>query len=71
LNAPKVKRWWGPPQGPAAAAEGHQTLEDQNGNVVERFFNRMKNWRPGRRYDMHAVVYRGGVVRAAILDWLT
>jgi putative transposase len=40
-------------------------------NVVERFFNRMKNWRGlASRYDKHAVVYRGGVVLAAILDWL-
>ena len=35
-------------------------------NVVERFFNRMKNWRGlASRYDKHAVVYRGGVVLAA------
>lgn len=41
-------------------------------NVVERFFNRMKNWRGlASRYDKHALVYRGGVVLAAILDWLT
>ena len=40
-------------------------------NVVERFFNRMKNWRGlASRYDKHALVYRGGVVLAAILDWL-
>jgi transposase len=47
--------------------------EDYKGrNVVERFFNRMKNWRGlASRYDKHAVVYRGGVVLAAILDWLT
>jgi transposase len=38
---------------------------------VERFFNRMKNWVGlATRYDKHAVVYRGGVVLAAILDWL-
>ena len=43
----------------------------KNRNVVERFFNRMKNWRGlASRYDKHAVVYRGGVVLAAILDWL-
>ena len=41
-------------------------------DVVERFFNRMKNWRGlASRYDKHALVYRGGVVLAAILDWLT
>jgi transposase len=40
-------------------------------NTIERFFNRMKNWRGlASRYDKHAVVYRGGVVLAAILDWL-
>ena len=38
-------------------------------NVVERFFNRMKNWR-GSRYDKLAVVFRGSVVLAAIVDWL-
>ena len=44
----------------------------KNRNVVERFFNRMKNWRGlASRYDKHALVYRGGVVLAAILDWLT
>jgi transposase len=48
-------------------------IEDYKGrNVVERFFNRMKNWRGlASRYDKHALVYRGGVVLAAILDWLT
>ena len=48
-------------------------IEDyKNRNVVERFFNRMKNWRAlASRYDKHALVYRGGVVLAAILDWLT
>jgi len=40
-------------------------------NVVERFFNRMKNWRGlATRYDKHALIYRGGVVLAAIIDWL-
>ena len=35
-------------------------------------FNRMKNWRGlASRYDKHALVYRGGVVLAAVLDWLT
>ena len=47
-------------------------VEDYKGrNVVERFFNRMKNWRGlASRYDKHAVVYRGGIVLAAIVDWL-
>ena len=40
-------------------------------NVVERFFNRMKQWRGlASRYDKHALCYRGGVVLAAIIDWL-
>ena len=40
-------------------------------NVVERFFNRLKNWRAlATRYDKHALTYRGGLILAAILDWL-
>lgn len=50
----------------------YDVADYQNRNVVERFFNRMKNWRAlATRYDKHALVYRGGVVLAAILDWLT
>ena len=31
----------------------------------------MKNWRGlASRYDKHALVFRGSVVLAAILDWL-
>jgi putative transposase len=47
-------------------------VQDYKGrNVVERFFNRMKNWRGlASRYDKLAVVFRGGVVLAAIVDWL-
>ena len=41
-------------------------------NVVERAFNQFKNWRGiATRYDKHALVYRGGVVLAAILLWLS
>jgi hypothetical protein len=37
----------------------------KHGNVVERFFNRMKNWRGlASRYDKLAVVFRGSVVLA-------
>jgi transposase len=51
---------------------GYDTEAYKARNVVERFFNRMKNWRGlASRYDKHALVYRGGVVLAAILDWLT
>lgn len=32
----------------------------------------MKNWRAlASRYDKKALVYRGGVVLAAIIDWLS
>ncbi len=51
---------------------GYDVEDYKNRNVVERFFNRMKNWRGlASRYDKHALIYRGGVVLAAILDWLT
>jgi transposase len=40
-------------------------------NVVERCFNRFKNWRAvATRYDKHAVIYRGGLLVAAVLLWL-
>lgn len=47
-------------------------VQDYKGrNVVERFFNRMKNWRGlASRYDKLATVFRGSVVLAAIIDWL-
>jgi transposase len=41
-------------------------------NVIERAFNGFKHWRGlATRYDKHAIVYRGGVVLAAVLLWLT
>jgi transposase len=41
-------------------------------NVVERFFNRMKSRRAlASRYDKKALIYRGGVMLAAIIDWLS
>ncbi len=48
-------------------------VEDYKGrNVVERFFNRMKNWRGlASRFDKLAIVFRGSVILAAIVDWLT
>lgn len=50
----------------------YDVADYKNRNVIERFFNRMKNWRGlASRYDKHALVYRGSVVLAAILDWLT
>jgi len=41
-------------------------------NVIERAFNGFKHWRGlATRYDTHAIVYRGGLVLAAVLRWLT
>jgi transposase len=41
-------------------------------NVNERAFSGFKHWRgQATRYDKHAVVYRGGLVLAAVLLWLT
>ncbi len=41
-------------------------------NVIERAFNGFKHWRGlATRYDKHAIVYRGGLVLAAALLWLT
>lgn len=47
-------------------------IEDyKHRNVVERCFGQLKNWRGiASRYDKHALVYRGGVVLAAITLWL-
>jgi transposase len=43
----------------------------KNRNVIERAFNVFKNWRGlATRYDKHALIYRGGLVLAAILMWL-
>ena len=40
-------------------------------NTVERFFNRIKQWRAlATRYDKHAVIYRGAAVLAALLLWV-
>ena len=40
-------------------------------NVVERAFNKLKNWRGiATRYDKHAVNYRAGVVLGAVFPWL-
>ena len=46
--------------------------DDKNRNVVEQFFNRRKHWRAlASRDDKKALIYRGGVVLAAILSWLS
>jgi transposase len=40
-------------------------------NVVERAFNKLKDWRGlATRYDKHALIYRGGMVLASIVLWL-
>jgi transposase len=46
--------------------------EDYKGrNVVERGFQRCKQWRGiATRYDKHNLNYRGGVVLNAIVAWL-
>ena len=50
---------------------GFDSSDYKNRNVVERCFNKLKNWRGlATRYDKHALVFRGGVVLAAILLWL-
>ena len=44
----------------------------KNRDVVERAFNKLKNWRGlATRYDKHALIYRGGMVLASIILWLT
>jgi transposase len=44
----------------------------KNRNFVERAFNKIKSWRGlATRYDKHALVYRGGVVLASIVLWLS
>lgn len=49
----------------------YDTADYRHRNVIERFFNRIKNWRGlATRYDKHALTYRGGLILAAILDWL-
>jgi transposase len=40
-------------------------------NVVERAFNRLKQWRAvATRYDKRAASYRAGVVLAALILWM-
>jgi len=44
----------------------------KNRNVVERSFNKFKDWRGlATRYDKHAQTYRGGMVLASIVLWLS
>ena len=51
---------------------GFDTEIYRHRNTVERGFNRLKHWRGiATRYDKYALVYRGGVVLAAIVLWLS
>jgi len=44
----------------------------KNRNVVERSFNKFKDWRGlATRYDKYAQTYRGGMVLASIVLWLS
>ena len=50
---------------------GFDAKDYKNRNVVERAFNKLKNWRGlATRYDKHALIYRGGMVLASIVLWL-
>jgi hypothetical protein len=51
---------------------GYDVLAYRHRNVVERCLNTLKNGRGiATRYDKKVLVYRGGVVLAAILIWLS
>jgi transposase len=51
---------------------GFDAEDYKNRNVVERGFNKLKNWRGlATRYDKHALIYRGGMVLASIVLWLS
>ena len=47
---------------------GFDAEDYKNRNVVERAFNKLKNWRAlATPYDKHALIYRGGMVLASIV----
>ena len=51
---------------------GFDAEDFKNRNFAERAFNKLKNWRRlATRYDKHALIYRGGMVLASIILWLT
>lgn len=55
----------------ATARSASTSRTTSTATVVERAFNTVKNWRAlATRYDKYALVYRGGLVLAAILAWL-
>lgn len=50
---------------------GFDSDADRGRNVVERCFNKLKNWRGiATRYDKTARSYLGGVTLAATLIWI-
>ena len=49
----------------------YDTERYKDRNVIERSYEKLKQWRAlATRYDKHAVIYRGGLLLAAILLWL-
>ncbi len=58
-------------------SRGHRPVNFDPGryrdrNIGGRAFNQLKNWRGlAARYDKHVVTYRGGIVLAAALLWLS
>src|SRR5262249_46223656 len=59
-------------RGPRGGRPPAFDAQDYKGrNVIERSFNRVKQWRGlATRYDNLAIVYRGGAVLRAITIWL-
>ncbi len=50
----------------------YDTAAYRGRNVVERSYNRFKQWRGlASRYDKHAVLFRGAAVLRSIIIWLT
>lgn len=59
-------------KGSAGGRPLHFGAQDyKNRNVIERAFNKLKNWRGlATRYE-HALTYRGSMVLGAIVLWLS
>jgi len=52
-------------------AQSSSKLPYRGRNVIERFFNQLKQWRGmATRYDKYARTYRAAVHLAAVLIWL-
>ncbi|MFJ7949001.1 transposase [Streptomyces sp. NPDC096354] len=65
----------GPPVGVIRARRGSRVGRpprfDEQRNVVERFFNRLKQWRRiATRYDKTAESYRAAFTLASLLMWV-